>query len=642
MTIRTTSSILKGDPTIEYIEGLTLTENITDISSWFVGCSKLKEDFIFPAHITNCMNTFKDCASLLYIHSNWKNTYTNGITTTDCYAGCINITHCDDIDLGVNEYINGLDEIPIAWGGYGFTSELTGIYVFEIPSNNYTLTLETRWNKNGLIGEGVVAWGDGVSTTRVTSHTYATAGRYVVKMHGYTSDNAYCHDSICECLVEVVKMPYRDYNIGYLFNNCSKLKKLNMSNITGQLSYWLINCTSLTEVIAYNVTLRGDNGVFQNCPYLERIEGLNTWDTSQVTSMRNFFNWCSSLTEIDVSSFDTSNVTDMEGMFRNFGLGVSTSKLKRIKGIENFNTSKVKNMKMMFQGQNLLTELNTTGWNLSGITDMSNAFNSCTSLKTIIGHENWDLSSTSNMGLCFYMCSSLESLDVTNWNCGYGVNGVFQGSGLKKIIGIENLVNSRWTNMESLFRDCPLEELNISNWDTSNVIYFGHAFTGNKFTEVVGLENLNMDSCSYADYMFANCTNLTDLSKGVFKSNSEFSADTGQGLINAFSGCTSLKKIGRVINKGSWKACFNGCTSLESIEEINTSTNYATTYLIFSGCSSLTSVNFTGTGYRHLTGANNNSTWHYPDFDHDSMLSLFNWLNPNGPTNYGTSSSPLK
>ena len=295
----------------------------------------------------------------------------------------------------------------------------------------------------------------------------------------------------------------------------------------------------------------------------------------------------------------------------------------------------------MFRDCKSLETIDTTGWNLSGITSMNNVFSNCTSLKTIIGHENWDLSSTSNMALTFYQCTSLETLDVTNWNCGNGANGVFQGSGLKKVIGIENLVNSRWTNMGSLFRGCPLEELNISNWDTSNVIDFQYAFNGNKFTEVVGLENLNMDSCKYADFMFANCTNLTDLSKGVFKSSFETSLDTGQGFTNTFSGCTSLKKIGRVINKGSWKACFQGCTSLESIAEINTSTTYATTYLIFQNCNSLTSVNFTGTGYRELTGGKNNLTWHHPDFDHDSMLSLFNCLNPNAPTNHGTSSSPL-
>lgn len=627
---------------VKTITGLSFGESVTDISEMFKSCPNLTHDFIMPSTITDCSNCFKGCTSMTHAHSNWDNTYTNGIIATDCYSGCTEITHVDDVDIGKSPYVNGLDEIPIAWGGYGFYSELTGIYVFEIPSNNYTLTLETKWNANGLIGDGVVDWGDGTSTTNVISHTYATAGRYVVKMHGYTSGNNYCHDSIAESLIEVVKLPYRDYNLSVLFSNCSKLTKVNMSNITGQVGYLLVNCSSLTEVIAYNVTLRGNSSVFQSCLYLTKIEGMDTWDTSQVTSMANFFNGCSSLTEIDVSSFDTSNVTTMESMFRNYGVGVLPSKLRRIIGIENFNTSKVTNMQFMFQGQNLLTELNTTGWNLSGITNMSNVFNNCTSLKTIIGHENWDLSSVNNLGLCFYMCSSLESLDVTNWNCGNGANGVFKGSGLKKVIGIENLVNSRWTNMDSLFRGCPLEELNISNWDTSNVIYFGYAFNGNKFTEVVGLENLNMDSCRYADSMFADCTNLTDLSKGVFKSNSEFSSDTGQGLISAFSGCTSLKKIGRVINKGSWKACFNGCTSLESIEEINTSTNYATTYLIFSGCSSLTSVNFTGTGYRHLTGANSNSTWHYPDFDHDSMLSLFNWLNPNGPTNYGTSSSPLK
>ena len=390
------------------ITGVTFSTNVTDITRMLSGANKIKEDFIIPAHITNCVECFKGCTSMTHVHSNWKKTYTNGITATDCYVGCINITHCDDIDLGVNEYINGLDEIPIAWGGYGFTSDLTGIYVFEIPSDNYTLTLEAHNGKNGLIGEGVVAWGDNTSTTGVTSHTYTTSGRYVVKMHGYTSGNNYCHSSISECLVEVVKMPYRDYRIIYLFNNCSKLKKLNMSNITGEISYWLVNCNSLTEIIAYNVTFKGASSPLQQCYYLTKVEGMNTWNTSQVTSMSNFFNGCSSLTEIDVSSFDTSNVNNMEGMFRNYGFGVPASKLKRIKGIENFDMSKVTNMKIMFQGHNLLTELNISGWNVSKVTNMDACF-ADTGIKRV-DLSTWDLRYLEIMTGCFSGCSELEEI----------------------------------------------------------------------------------------------------------------------------------------------------------------------------------------------------------------------------------------
>ncbi len=47
------------------------------------------------------------------------------------------------------------------------------------------------------------------------------------------------------------------------------------------------------------------------------------------------FDSCKSLEYLDLSNFDTSNAEYMQGMF------VRCSKLKEIKGINNFNTSRV-------------------------------------------------------------------------------------------------------------------------------------------------------------------------------------------------------------------------------------------------------------------------------------------------------------
>ena len=55
------------------------------------------------------------------------------------------------------------------------------------------------------------------------------------------------------------------------------------------------------------------------------------------------FQECLLLEYIDLSNFNTSNVTDMEYMFD------KCHKLKEIKGINNFNTYNVFNMSRMFQ-----------------------------------------------------------------------------------------------------------------------------------------------------------------------------------------------------------------------------------------------------------------------------------------------------
>ena len=55
---------------------------------------------------------------------------------------------------------------------------------------------------------------------------------------------------------------------------------------------------------------------FQYLKSLKSIKGMEYLNTSQVTNMSKMFFDCSSLTSLDVSSFDTSKVRNMEWMFR--------------------------------------------------------------------------------------------------------------------------------------------------------------------------------------------------------------------------------------------------------------------------------------------------------------------------------------
>jgi surface protein len=70
------------------------------------------------------------------------------------------------------------------------------------------------------------------------------------------------------------------------------------------------------------------------------------------------FNACSSLAELDLSSFDTRNVTDMGSMFN------GCSSLTEL-DLSNFDTSNVTNMQAMFQSCNKLETLNMSGWDFS-------------------------------------------------------------------------------------------------------------------------------------------------------------------------------------------------------------------------------------------------------------------------------------
>lgn len=107
------------------------------------------------------------------------------------------------------------------------------------------------------------------------------------------------------------------------------------------------------------------------------IKSLNNFpDTSNVTDMYGMFQYCSNLTSLDVSNFDTSNVSNMESMFH--GCSGLTSL-----DLSNFNTSNVTDMSAMFYNCSNLIELNLSGWDMSNVNDKGQMFQSCTSLTTI-------------------------------------------------------------------------------------------------------------------------------------------------------------------------------------------------------------------------------------------------------------------
>ena len=94
--------------------------------------------------------------------------------------------------------------------------------------------------------------------------------------------------------------------------------------------------------------------------------------------MSSMFDGCSSLSTLDLSRFDTSQVTDMHAMFKN-------CKSLTTLDLSNFQTSEVKNMGEMFSGCSTLTTI------------LSFAFRNCFASEAM-----------------FYECSSLQG--AANFN----------------------------------------------------------------------------------------------------------------------------------------------------------------------------------------------------------------------------------
>ena len=149
-------------------------------------------------------------------------------------------------------------------------------------------------------------------------------------------------------------------------------------------------------------------GWFYELNLLERIEGLEHLNTSQVTSMSGLFSGCGSLTSLDLTCFDTSKVTDMRGMFE--GCGSLTSL-----DLTRFDTSQVTDMEEMFSGCGSLTSLDLTSFDTSQVTNMERMFFDCESL-TALDLSSFDTSEVSYMRGMFYSCKSLTALDLSSFD----------------------------------------------------------------------------------------------------------------------------------------------------------------------------------------------------------------------------------
>ena len=55
--------------------------------------------------------------------------------------------------------------------------------------------------------------------------------------------------------------------------------------------------------------------MFLDCYKLKQIKGINKFNTSKVTNMLGMFQNCKELEYLDLSNFDTSLVTNMYNMF---------------------------------------------------------------------------------------------------------------------------------------------------------------------------------------------------------------------------------------------------------------------------------------------------------------------------------------
>lgn len=146
---------------------------------------------------------------------------------------------------------------------------------------------------------------------------------------------------------------------------------------------------SITNTYSHwGVSTSGDfQYIFAYCDHLTSISGLSS--LKGATNLYSMFQSCSSLSSIDLTSLDTTNVTDMGYMFYNTGL-ISITGIK--------STNKLKRAASMFRSCKLLSSLDLTNLNTMGCDFNGGGGNG---LNTIF--DDTPLLSTITLGNNFYI-----------------------------------------------------------------------------------------------------------------------------------------------------------------------------------------------------------------------------------------------
>ena len=262
----------------------------------------------------------------------------------------------------------------------------------------------------------------------------------------YLNDTLLCERCYAVYLEEdytILKLKFNS-EISYFSNLFDGLKNLIEANFTN----------------FYSTNRKLMDKMFFECSYLEYVN-ISKFNNNLFTagSLFQVFLGCQSLISLDISSFDTTECTNMAELFYSCKNLISLD-------ISNFNTEKINSMSKMFLGCRQLTSLNLSNFKTELVTNMENMFASCESL-TSIDLYNFKTENVKTMKSMFYGCIKLKSLDLSN----------FETPSLEEF--------------KSMFSNCySLTSLNISNFNTSNI--------------------------KDMSQLFSNCYSLTSLDLSIF------------------------------------------------------------------------------------------------------------------------------
>ena len=187
---------------------------------------------------------------------------------------------------------------------------------------------------------------------------------------------------------------------------------------------------------------------------------------------------------------------------------------------------------------------------------------------------------------------NIEEVDLSNLDTSKVVDmgSLFYGCSSLKSINVDNIDTSNVENMSSLFAYCKnLESIDLNKLNTSKVTDMSNMFLECQSLKELDLKNLDTSKVENMSYMFGDCYGLTELNLD--------NLDTSkvENMMTMFTNCKNLKEIDlEDIDTESvtdMNHMFSGCLSLEKLDlsNFNTSKVEDMSYM-FAACDKLKNI----------------------------------------------------
>ena len=312
------------------------TANVQDMSKMFCNCSGLTTLNLgsFNTHsVTTMTDMFKDATKLttIYVGDNWSIAEGNG---DGMFSNCTNLVGGEGTAYKDNTDANKDN------AKYAVIDVYSYVYPFGMMYNPAGYLTSVSHHGYAIYKDGTLSFHSGAKPDYIEGEYYELNDPNIVP--GWHDDHA------ADITKVEIGEPIYPITCFKWFEDCAKL-------------------TSVTGLGQIYGTPESLYGMFKGCANLSAVENIKSIKTINCTSFKEMFYGCSSLTELDLSTWSLPTATNS-----------------------------AINMIQMFYGYTNLTYIDLSGWDTQEVKYTTSMFQGCSNLTTILVGTNWSRDGISN------------------------------------------------------------------------------------------------------------------------------------------------------------------------------------------------------------------------------------------------------